>query len=178
MYRHDWVSSLSLSTLMRWRRKWQPTPVFLPRESQGRGNLVGCCLWVAQSRTRLKWLSSSSSSSRVIYWQRLSCMVSLGGVQPTSSPLGDSSYSQVLFLLLVHMFPIFLLSSYPTLPSPFLLILNWRSRFLWVKNNEKAIKLKEWVLVMCSVPESVPFLYAQDWKKPMDVGFFFLAFRS
>ena len=65
----------------------------------------------------------------------------LAGVQPTSSPLGDSSYYQVLFLLLVHMFPIFLLSSYPTLPSPFLLILNWRSRFLWVKNNEKAIKL-------------------------------------
>ena len=30
---------------MRWRRKWQPTPVFLPGESQGRGSLVGCCLW-------------------------------------------------------------------------------------------------------------------------------------
>ena len=27
------------------RRKWQPTPVFLPGESQGKGNLVGCCLW-------------------------------------------------------------------------------------------------------------------------------------
>ena len=30
---------------MHWRRKWQPTPVFLPGESQGRGSLVGCCLW-------------------------------------------------------------------------------------------------------------------------------------
>ena len=30
---------------MHWRRKWQPTPVFLPGESQGRGNLVGCRLW-------------------------------------------------------------------------------------------------------------------------------------
>ena len=29
----------------RWRRKWQPTPVFLPGESQGRGSLVGCHLW-------------------------------------------------------------------------------------------------------------------------------------
>ena len=28
-----------------WRRKWQPTPVFLPGESQGRGNLVGFHLW-------------------------------------------------------------------------------------------------------------------------------------
>ena len=30
---------------MHWRRKWQPTPAFLPGESQGRGSLVGCCLW-------------------------------------------------------------------------------------------------------------------------------------
>ena len=29
---------------MHWRRKWQPTPVFLPGESQGRGSLVGCHL--------------------------------------------------------------------------------------------------------------------------------------
>ena len=29
----------------RWRRKWQPTPVFLPRESQGWQSLVGFCLW-------------------------------------------------------------------------------------------------------------------------------------
>ena len=33
--RHDWVTSLSLFTFMHWRRKWQPTPVFLPGESQG-----------------------------------------------------------------------------------------------------------------------------------------------
>ena len=42
---HDWASSLSLFTFMHWRRKWQPTPVFLPGESQGRGNLMGCRLW-------------------------------------------------------------------------------------------------------------------------------------
>ena len=30
---------------MHWRRKWQPTPVFLPGESQRRGSLVGCLLW-------------------------------------------------------------------------------------------------------------------------------------
>ena len=29
---------------MHWRRKWQPTPEFLPGESQGRGSLVGCRL--------------------------------------------------------------------------------------------------------------------------------------
>ena len=36
--------SLSLFTFMHWRRKWQPTPVFLPGESQGQGSLVGCRL--------------------------------------------------------------------------------------------------------------------------------------
>ena len=30
---------------MHWRRKWQPTPVFLPGEFQGRGSLVGYHLW-------------------------------------------------------------------------------------------------------------------------------------
>ena len=34
--RNDWATSLSLFTFMYWRRKWQPTPVFLPGESQGR----------------------------------------------------------------------------------------------------------------------------------------------
>ena len=63
---HDWATSLSLFTFMHWRRKWQPTPVFLPGESQGRGSLVGCRLWVTQSQTRLKQLSSSSSSSRIL----------------------------------------------------------------------------------------------------------------
>ena len=43
--RHDSVTSFSLFTFMHWRRKWQPTPVFLPGESQGRGSLVGCRLW-------------------------------------------------------------------------------------------------------------------------------------
>ena len=38
-------TSLSLFTVMHWRRKWQPTPVFLPGESQGLGSLVGCRLW-------------------------------------------------------------------------------------------------------------------------------------
>ena len=42
---HDWVTSLSLFTFMHWRRQWQPTPVLLPGESQGRGSLVGCRLW-------------------------------------------------------------------------------------------------------------------------------------
>ena len=38
---HDWATSLSLFTFMHWRRKWQPTPVFLPGESQGWGEPGG-----------------------------------------------------------------------------------------------------------------------------------------
>ena len=42
---HDWATSLSLFTFMHSKRKWQPTPVFLPGESQGWGSLAGCPLW-------------------------------------------------------------------------------------------------------------------------------------
>ena len=114
------LSDFSLTFyFMHCRRKWQPTPVFLPGESQGRGSLVGCCLWgctesdtterlhfhfslscigegngnplqcsclenprdggvwwaavygIAQSRTRLKRLSSSSSINKYSKESRL-----------------------------------------------------------------------------------------------------------
>ena len=42
---HDWEISLSLFTFMHWGKKWQPTPVLLPGESQGWGSLVGWHLW-------------------------------------------------------------------------------------------------------------------------------------
>ena len=48
---HDWATSLSLFTFMHWRRKWQPTPVFLPGEYQGWRSLVGYCLWVESDAT-------------------------------------------------------------------------------------------------------------------------------
>ena len=63
--RHDWATSLSLFTFLHWRRKWQPTPVVLPGESQGWGSLVAAVYGVTQSRTRLKWLSSSSIANSV-----------------------------------------------------------------------------------------------------------------
>ena len=44
IFGQDWATSLSLSAFMHWRRKWQPTPVFLPGESQGWGSLMGCRL--------------------------------------------------------------------------------------------------------------------------------------
>ena len=47
---HNQATSLPLFAFMPWRRKWQPTPVFLPGESQEWGSLVGCHLW---GRTKL-----------------------------------------------------------------------------------------------------------------------------
>ena len=60
--RNDWATSLSLFTFMHWRRKWQPTPVLLPGESQGWGSLVGCRLWGRTESDTTERLSSSSSS--------------------------------------------------------------------------------------------------------------------
>ena len=51
---HYRATSLSLSTFMHWRGKWQPTPVFLPGESQDGGAWCTAVYGVAQSRTRLK----------------------------------------------------------------------------------------------------------------------------
>ena len=68
--RHNWATSLSLFTFLHWRRKWQPTPVFLPGESQGQGRLVGCCLWGRTGSHEWSDLAAAAwqhtSSSRVM----------------------------------------------------------------------------------------------------------------
>ena len=61
---HERAASLSLSTFMQWRRKWQPTPVFLPGESQGWGSLVGSHLW---SRTELDTTEVTQQQHALIY---------------------------------------------------------------------------------------------------------------
>ena len=61
---HDWVTSLSLFTFMHWRRKWQPTPVFLPGESQGQGSLMGCCLWGCH-RVRHDWRDLAAAATHI-----------------------------------------------------------------------------------------------------------------
>ena len=72
---HHWATSLSLFTFMHWRRKWQPTPVFLPGESQGRGAWWAAVCGIAQSRTQLKRLSSSSyfsfSELYYVFWTHI-----------------------------------------------------------------------------------------------------------
>ena len=58
----DWATSLSRFTFLHWRRKWQPTPVFFAWRIPGTGEPGGLPSMGSHSRTRLKWLSSSSCS--------------------------------------------------------------------------------------------------------------------
>ena len=48
---------------MHWRRKWQPTPVFLPGESQGQGSLVGCRLWGRTESAMTKVLAAAAAAA-------------------------------------------------------------------------------------------------------------------
>ena len=50
---------------LNWRRKWQPTPVFLPRESHGQRSLVGCC---PQGRTELD--TTEVTQHACVHWRR------------------------------------------------------------------------------------------------------------
>ena len=78
----DWVTSLSLFTFMHWRRKGQPTPVFLPGESQRQWAPV---YGVAQSRTRLKWLSSSMLLQNLFLCNCKTGLQFLAGLQSEAS---------------------------------------------------------------------------------------------
>ena len=69
---HDWVTSLWLFTFMYWRRKWQPTPMFLPGESQGRGKPGGLPS-MGSHRVGHDWsdLAAGKASSHPCGWNPL-----------------------------------------------------------------------------------------------------------
>ena len=61
--RHDWATSLSPFSFMHWRRKWQPTPVFLPGESRDGG-----AWWVpslGSHRVRHDWSDLAAAAAAV-----------------------------------------------------------------------------------------------------------------
>ena len=60
---HDWATSLSLFTFLHWRRNGNPLQCSCPENPRDRGAWWAAVYGVAQSPTRLKRLSSSSSSS-------------------------------------------------------------------------------------------------------------------
>ena len=46
-----------------WRRKWQPTPVFLPGESHGQRNLAGYSPWGHKELDMTDWLGVQASNT-------------------------------------------------------------------------------------------------------------------
>ena len=101
---YNWATSLSLFTCMHWRRKWQPTPVFLPGESQGRGSLVGCRLWGHAESDTTKRLSSSNR----ILW----CMLLCADLPPDLVWLQKFSFIVFSKLYIAYMFNKWLLILY------------------------------------------------------------------
>ena len=71
---HYWATSVSLFTLMHWRRKWQPTPVFLPGESQGRGSLVGCRLW-GLTESNMTEVTAAAAAVTLYFSLRYICLI-------------------------------------------------------------------------------------------------------
>ena len=63
---HNWATSFSLFIFMHWRRKWQPTPVFLPGESQGRRSLVGCRLWGLTESVTMEAIQQQQQQQQII----------------------------------------------------------------------------------------------------------------
>ena len=67
---HEWKTWLSLFTFMHWKRKWQPTPVFLPGESQGWGLPS-----MGSHRVRHDWSDLAAAATYLI--MDFSCFVSV-----------------------------------------------------------------------------------------------------
>ena len=94
---HNWATSLSLITFLHWRRKWQPTPVFMPGESQGRRSLMDCRLWgctesdmteaTQQQQQPCIWVQSIFPGPRVLHPSQCGhCPSAHGTPRPQLSP--------------------------------------------------------------------------------------------
>ena len=99
-----WISattSLSLSTCMHWRRKWQPIPVFLPEEAQGRGSWWAAVYGVAQSRTQLQDRPAAAGgvlkqgATDNLGWLRCPCSTGLLLPIPTPDPSASPASSEL-----------------------------------------------------------------------------------
>ena len=74
-----------------WRRKWQPTPVFLPRESHGQRNLAGYTPWGCKESDMIEWLTHTPKLKR------------RKNSQPSCFPHQCYCYISLLPLLYLHL---------------------------------------------------------------------------
>ena len=84
---HDWATSLSLFTFMHWR--WKCNPLLCScLENPRDGKAWWATIYgVAQSRTRLKWLSSSSSMRQS--WEERREELDVAATEGSDDPRGD-----------------------------------------------------------------------------------------
>ena len=82
-----------------WRRAWQPTPVFLPRECHGRRSLAGYSPWVTKSRT---WLSNSAQHSTAQSPEPADCWEALLQAVVAGGPLSKAGLGWAGLLLAAH----------------------------------------------------------------------------
>ena len=119
--RHDWATSLF--TFMHWRRKWQPTPVFLPGESQGRGSLVGCRLWVARVRHDWSDLPATAAAFLDCLGVDITTVTQMSGDSMTPGVFSDlSCYCQFLTFSALEKVLVFLFCSVQSLSRVWLFV--------------------------------------------------------
>ena len=96
--RHDWTTSLSNFTFMLWGRKWQPTPVFLPRESQGQGEPGGLPS-MGSHRVGHDWSALAAAAA----WNKRPSMHHIWGMDGEVNRRGgeNSSWWLILFWLVL-----------------------------------------------------------------------------
>ena len=124
---HDWATPLSLFTFMHWRRKWQPTPVFLPGESLGWGSLVGCRLW---GPTDWIWLKRLSSSNLLLLFHLKLLPSMFTQLQPTGRLWCFSQIHQASSSLIIYMLIVLSVWTPPSYPQPLShLALSYHSNF-------------------------------------------------
>ena len=134
-------SSLALFSFRHWRRKWQPTPVFLLGESQGRGSLVGCCLWGRTESDMTKVTQQQFSSVQSLSSVRL--FVTPWIVAHQASLSITNSWSSLKLTSIESVIQ-------PSHPLPFpSLALNpsqHQSLFQWVNSSHEVAKVPEFQL--------------------------------
>ena len=74
-----------------WRRKWQPTPVFLPRESCGRRSLMGCC---PQGCTELDTIEATQHVCMHLEKEMVTCSSALAWRIPGPEEPGGTEVTQ------------------------------------------------------------------------------------
>ena len=137
---HNWATSLSLFTFLHWRRKWQPTPVFLPGESQGQRSPVGCRLWgrTESDTTEVTW----QQQQHYIHNQHLfSSLLFIKCCYLTLSPEYPDTLSQRVPSAVFHLFHMDSLSIVSPHSCPFLEI------FLYMSAPKELYLTFKWELV-------------------------------